>query len=228
MGSAGELLLALAGFIFLIFLQGLKGTFLRGKKQLRQALVAQHSEDKKDDERRQHYDPGVDETSQTPPAGALRIVKNRFGHGGLIVHRMPRATRGQFSVGRELLARAGLVSGMHFPTPKMASNALYSHRAGTGAEGCSVLFCREPGSSGIAARIRAALSSGCRRFAALCGYRRKLAAAWRLRNHRFRPGYAYPLPLAGISWVSSCGFCPLRLEQLPRGSADSSLVRSWH
>jgi hypothetical protein len=30
----------------------------------------------------------------------LRIVKDRFGHGGLIVYRMPRAPDGQFSIGQ--------------------------------------------------------------------------------------------------------------------------------
>ena len=119
-------------------------------------------------------------------------------------------------------------SKMRLTSSKMTPNALYSQRAGTGAEECSVLSRGEPGGAGAAAALCASLSRRRGRFAALCRYRHELAAAWRLRHHRFRPGRAHSLPPAGIPGVSRRDFRHLRLEQFPRGSADSSFVRSGH
>src|ERR1700691_3731962 len=98
MGSSGQLLLTVTGFFLLIFLQGLKGAFLRRKKQLRQAFVPQRRVRKENKQRRQHRDQRVDQASQALPASAFWIVKNGFGHGGLTVNRMLWAAAGQFSV----------------------------------------------------------------------------------------------------------------------------------
>src|SRR5712671_4810496 len=91
-----------------------------------------------------------------------------------------------------------LLRKMHFPLPRIAANALYSQRAGTGAEECAVLFGCGPGGAGPAAFFGPALSCRCRRFPALRRYCEELAAARRLWRDRLGPDCAHAFPASGI------------------------------
>src|ERR1700730_2044210 len=71
---------------------------------------------------------------------------------------------------------------------------VYSQRAGTAAEECSVLSWGGPGGAGAAAALRVSFSRRRRRFAALRRYRDQLASTWRLRHYQFRAGRAHLLP----------------------------------
>ena len=97
MSPVRQFLLAIECFVLLALFQGLEGALLRGKQQFRQAIIPQRGVHKKDNECGQDRNPNIGEPSQPLPASALRIVKDRFGHGKLSDHRMLHAADGQFS-----------------------------------------------------------------------------------------------------------------------------------
>ncbi len=79
--AAGKLFQAVASLILLAFFQGLEGALLRRKQKFGQTLVPQRGVNEKDDKGGESCNCDINEPSQALPACALRVVKDRFGHG---------------------------------------------------------------------------------------------------------------------------------------------------
>src|SRR6267154_1957513 len=96
MATVGQFLLAFARLLFFVLPQRLESALLRREQELGQRLVAQRGVDEKNDEQGKDDGENVNQAAQGFPARASRIIKDWFGHGGMKVHRMPRAAHGTF------------------------------------------------------------------------------------------------------------------------------------